>query len=328
MPGGPRPGTSARLRRALSAAVTRRQGLEGTTTALRLVDDAADALPGVVVERYGSHAVIFARSPEAAEQASILAEALLDLGMRGVYLKTQGRGDRRRVDAARAASPEPIAGQPAPEPLVVHEGPVAFRVRLGDGHSTGLFLDQRDNRARIRGLAPGRTLLNLFCYTGSFTAAAAVGGARSTVNVDLSKASLARLAENLVENGQDPVAHARFSDDVVPWLARAVRRGQRFDLVVLDPPSFGTRGRGTFSVARDYGGVAADALRLLAPGGSLLAVTNHQGTTPERFGRVLGEAAAAGGRTVVRLEALPMPRDFRHAPGGHPPTKSVLLTVG
>jgi 23S rRNA (cytosine1962-C5)-methyltransferase len=209
----------------------------------------------------------------------------------------------------------------------VSEGELKFSVRLGDGLQTGLFVDQRNNRARVRELAPGGRMLNLFSYTCSFSVAAALGGA-ATVSVDLSARALARGRENFALNGLDATRHAFDKDDALEWLARARRRGRRFDLVVLDPPSFGMRGRHkTFSVAHDYGRAARDAFRLLAPGGRLLAVTNHRKTSLGELRRIVRDAAASAGRELAQLKDLPSGVDCPDAPDGPAPSKSVLATV-
>jgi 23S rRNA (cytosine1962-C5)-methyltransferase len=319
-------GDAQRVEWALRDAASRRWPLGDTTEAFRLVDDAADDLPGVVVEVFGDHAVLAVRSADASARAHELARALSALGFHGVYLKHQLRADRRRVDDLAAAPPEPIVGRAAPEPMVVRELGRVLAVRLGEGHSTGLFLDQRDNRQRIADRSAGRRVLNLFCYTGSFTVAAAAGGASSTVSVDLSKRALARLQENLELNALTG-DHRVIADDVMRWLPRAVRRGSTFDVVVLDPPSFGTRGKKVFSVVRDYARLATESIRLLSPGGTLLAVTNHQATGPDRLRKILHEACRGAGREVRGMRSLPMPLDFPHRPEGRLPTKSVLVTL-
>jgi 23S rRNA (cytosine1962-C5)-methyltransferase len=106
-----------------------------------------------------------------------------------------------------------------------------------------------------------------------------------------------------------------------------VRREPRFDVIVLDPPSFGTRARGTFTVERDYAELATHSLALLAPGGKLLAVTNHRKTSSDKLHAVLRDAAHAARRTIASEQELPMPADHAARPDGAPPTKSVLVTL-
>jgi 23S rRNA (cytosine1962-C5)-methyltransferase len=158
-----------------------------------------------------------------------------------------------------------------------------FRVQLGAHLSTGLFLDQRPQRAWLARNASGLRVLNTFAHAGAFSVAAACAGAE-TVSLDLSKAWLARVATQLRENGLDPAHHDTIYGDVFDWLPRLAKRGERYDLVILDPPStsVGTRKR-RWSVARDYGALAALAASMVAPGGRLWTVTNHKKTTPNHF---------------------------------------------
>jgi 23S rRNA (cytosine1962-C5)-methyltransferase len=115
--------------------------------------------------------------------------------------------------------------------------------------------------------------------------------------------------------------------DAVSFVRRARQRDDRFDLVVLDPPSFGTQKRGTFSVERDYAKVAEDALSLLAPSGRLVAVTNHLGTSRAALHSLVAKAAAAARVRIDDIRDLPMPPDHTFRPGGDEPTKTVVVTA-
>lgn len=203
-----------------------------------------------------------------------------------------------------------------------------LHVRLGDGLSTGLFLDQRDNRRRVRALATGKTVANLFSYTCAFTLAAALGGAASTVSVDASVSALERGRENLARAGVlEDGRHTLVVSDVFTWLSRAAHRRERFDLVILDPPSYSTTRRGRFVAAEDYGALATSALAVLAPEGRLLACTNHRGISRTRFRRILRDALGGSGRKATQMKDLAEPADFPAGPGGEGHMKSVLVTV-
>jgi 23S rRNA (cytosine1962-C5)-methyltransferase len=169
---------------------------------------------------------------------------------------------------------------------------------------------------------------NLFSYTCAFTVAAALGGAARTVSVDASMAALERGRANLAHAGVlDRGEHAFVADDAFRWLARAAKRADRFDLVILDPPSYSTTSRGRFVASSDYAALAAQAIAVLAPGGRLLACTNHRGISPSRFRRVLFDAARAAGRDVTRMRDFVQPPDFPVPPGGEPHMKSALVEV-
>jgi 23S rRNA (cytosine1962-C5)-methyltransferase len=221
-----------------------------------------------------------------------------------------------------------VRGTPAPDPLVVREGGIELGVRLGDGLSTGLFLDQRGNRARVRAASAGKRVLNLFSYTCAFTTAALVGGAVSSTSVDASPSALERGRENLLRAGADLARHVLVADDAFAYLARAARKGERFDIVVLDPPSYSSTRARRFVADSDYGDLAAAALALLAPQGELLACTNHRGITMGRFRKLLRRAAEDTKRVVLQLKDLAPGVDFPTAPGADPTMKSVWLRLG
>lgn len=319
-----------RLPAALGAAVAdagclREPLLPGGDT-FRIVNDLGDGLPGVVVDRYGDYAVLSVSSDEAAERRDELARALFELGARGVYLKQRARADLRREAHAELAPKEPIAGDAAPSPLIVSEGAARFSVTLDEGLSSGLFLDQRDNRARIAAFCGGRAVLNLFSYTCSFSVYAALAGATRVTSVDLAGTALARGRENFVANGLDPEAHSFVHTDAIEWLARAAKRGEKFGVVILDPPSFGTSGKGkTFRVSDGYQGALERTFAVLEPGGRVLAVTNHRKTSPAAFRKIAHDAARAAGREILQLKDLASPLDCPPGPSGPFPAKSMLI---
>ncbi|HWV37968.1 MAG TPA: class I SAM-dependent methyltransferase [Vulgatibacter sp.] len=163
------------------------------------------------------------------------------------------------------------------ERIVVEEQGLRFLVNLDDYLDTGLFLDHRLTRARVRDEARGKRFLNLFCYTGSFTVYATAGGARETVSVDLSNTYLGWARDNLALNGLDGPQHHLVRSDVTRWLRQV--RGERFDLVVLDPPPFSASKKmaSTFDVQRDHVALLEDTAALVAPGGAIYFSTNFQG---------------------------------------------------
>ena len=317
--------TLPRIGRLLGDAAVRRHALQHRTQAFRLVNDGGDLLPGLVVDCYGAHAVVSVASQELEVYLPAIAETLLALGAGGVYLKRRVRADLRRTDARVLAPEEPIAGRPAPAAIEIGEAGLTFEVALADGLSTGLFLDQRDNRTRVRQTSRGLRVLNLFAYTCSFSVAAASGGAREVVSVDLSARALERGRRNFELNRLDARIHRAVRADVLEWLPRAIRKGERFDLVILDPPSFGTRAKGrSFRSERHYTELAGQALSLLGPRGRLLAVTNHAGTSLGDLRKNVRCAAEAARRNIVQLKDLTPPLDCP----GPAPSKSVLVTLG
>lgn len=328
---------AASLGAALSRAVERRWGLgraasgPRATTAFRLVNEEGDALPRLAVDVYGDWLVaqLYGDDGPWADVArrDRLLDALAALGFDGVYLKVRPRQANVLVDTRREelAPRLPVRGTPAPEPLAIVEEGMPLLVRLGDGLSTGLFLDQRANRRRVRELARGASVANLFAYTCAFSVAAALGGAKRTVSVDASAAALERGRENMVHAGVlESAEHAFVADDAFAWLAKAAKKGERFDLVVLDPPSYSSTKKSRFVADENYAEVAAQALKLLTPGGRLLACTNHRGISQSRFRKILFDAGREARVELSQVKDLPPPLDYPVAPGAESHLKAVL----
>jgi 23S rRNA (cytosine1962-C5)-methyltransferase len=310
-------------RSALERAGVLRWGMQRSSDLLRLIDEGAGELSGVGVECYAGFAVLSISSPAAHALAQDIANELVRQGMRGVYLKRRLRADLRKLGASELAPPEPIAGEAAPAELAVRHGELRFSVQLGDGLSTGLFIDQRSNWSRVLREAQGCSVLNLFCYTAAFSVAAAAGGARETLSIDLSARALGQARQNLARNGFADTQHRLLKQDVLAWLPKAVAAGQRFDWVILDPPSFGTRARGVLDSERDYPRLVQASLQLLAPRGRLLCVSHHKLHTHEKLARLVQKAARDVGREV-KSRPLVGPWDCPTLPGVSG-TKSVLV---
>ncbi|MBJ6764778.1 class I SAM-dependent methyltransferase [Myxococcaceae bacterium JPH2] len=193
------------------------------------------------------------------------------------------------------------------ERFTVEEQGLKFWVNLGDYLDTGLFMDHRNTRARVRSEARGLRVLNLFAYTGAFTVYAAAGGARSTVTVDLSNTYLDWAEENLALNKLADARHVLIRADAKAWLEAQAREGsEQFDLVVCDPPSFSTSKRmaGSFDVQRDHVRMLEHLRAVLAPGGVLYFSTNY-------LGFELKESATRDMQHVEELTPGSIPEDFQ-----------------
>ncbi|EYF00201.1 class I SAM-dependent methyltransferase [Chondromyces apiculatus] len=334
------------VQQALEGAADRRYALahdEGLT-AFRLAHGGGDGLPGVTVDVYGEHLVVALSSEEAERAREAILDAAFGLGrggaegedgagaprVRGVYVKHRPKHASVIVDSRKDEFAPRVAvrGESAPEAFTTLEGGLPFEVRLGDGLSTGIFLDQRENRRRVRALAGGARVLNLFAYTGAFTVAAVAGGARESVTVDVSRGVLAWAQRNLDAVGADPEAHTVVEADVFAWLRAAAKAGDQFDLVLLDPPSYATTKKSRFSAESDYARLAALVFAVIAPGGRLLACTNHRGISRAMLRRRVRDGAREAGCALEQLKDLPDPVDFPPEPGAEPHLKSVLATVG
>lgn len=323
--------TAGALERRLRDAAERRIGIArlAGTNCFRLANAEADGLPGVTVDRYGDFLVLSLYDEKAMKSRELLCDAAMALGAAGVYVKNRPKHASRIVDAHREefAPKDPVRGEKHPEEMVVQEHGVPFEVRLGDGLSTGIFLDQRENRRRVREMAKGLSVANLFAYTGAFSVVAAAGGAKSTLTVDVSRSVLEWAQKNLERIGADPQKHRVLEADVMKWLEHGAKKDGLFDLVILDPPSFATTKQSRFSAESDYKKLATLAMRILNPGGRLLACTNHKGIGAGKFKRALQDAAKDAGRTIAQIKEWPDPDDVPAEPGKDVQLKTVFVVL-
>jgi 23S rRNA (cytosine1962-C5)-methyltransferase len=288
--------------------------------AYRLLSGPFEDLPGVFVDVYGPAAVIMTYQGETPHglEVDALAETVLErMKLDAVYLKRFVR-DRSRLGGqfeAQLRDPEPMLGTSVPEAITIREGDLSLEVCMYDGFSTGLFLDQRDNRAALAEYVADRAeparVLNLFAYTCAFGAACARVGAQTT-NVDVSKRYLDWGQRNYQLCGVDPAEHEFRRMDAIEFLSYAKRKGLRYEMVILDPPSFasGKKGR-SFSAVRDYGTLAQSAADVLTSDGLLYCSTNA-GRLATNRGRGLDDLLGRSLDKQWQTRALPRPPlDFR-----------------
>ncbi|HEY0593561.1 MAG TPA: class I SAM-dependent rRNA methyltransferase, partial [Thermoanaerobaculia bacterium] len=288
------------LRARVRAAVARRASiLDAGTTACRLVHSEGDDLSGLIADRYGDALVVEITSAGLERLADLVLDELrAATGIESVYLKNDlpARKLERLPLEDRTVGRAPVAG-------TILENGLSFRVLPGAGQKTGFFLDQRENRARVRTLAVGREVLNLFAYSGGFGVYAAAGGARSVEEVDVSADAIALARENHELNGSAPAATLVVAD-AFQHVRRLASEGRRYDLVVSDPPAF-ARTRGEVArAARGYKDVNLYAFRLLRPGGLLVtfSCSGHMGT--DLFQKIVFSAALDAGREARILHRL------------------------
>jgi 23S rRNA (cytosine1962-C5)-methyltransferase len=294
------------------------------TNAYRLIHGASDGWPGWYVDRLGDYLLSQGAQPLSAPQREELERLAGTLLARGAYHKLLTR-QVRRASAAEAA-PQLVLGEAAPERFIIRENGAPFALSLAEGYSTGLFLDQRDNRRRVlRGhiaaefplldpscSAPAATsrVLNVFAYTCGFSLCAARAGA-CTTSLDLSKRYLDWGKSNFELSGLDHAAHEFLSGDAFDWLRRLAKRQRLFEVILLDPPTFSqSKVSGVFRAEKDYGKLVRAALPLLASGGVLFASTNAASWPPDEFLDVVQAAIRAAGRRLIEEHYVPQPPDL------------------
>jgi 23S rRNA (cytosine1962-C5)-methyltransferase len=281
------------------ALALRGQVVDAGTTGYRVVHAENDGLPGVRVDRWGDRVVIALDSPSLRGLLPPIADwAIRRLDAKGVHACWRPDG---RETLSVGTPPGLVAGEPADGPVTVTERGLRFLVRPDEGPDVGLYADMRGMRSWLEPHWRGRRVLNLFGYTGAFSVAAAAHGAAQVVTVDLSEKVLGRAMENFAANDL-PVDPAAFvAEDAFRALDRLRRKGERFELVVVDPPSFSHGPDGRWSAEKDYPRLVAAACRVLAPQGWLVAASNLGEWSPHKFRGEVDEGVRKADRTGQEL---------------------------
>ena len=281
-------------------ALRRAQVPPETTNALRLVHGESDGLPGLVADRYADTLVVQLLSAGCERWREALIGILREQsGCARVHERSDTDG--RELEGF-AASTGLIAGTAADGPLRIVENGIQYEVDVAAGQKTGFYLDQRDNRARVRTLADGREMLNCFSYTGGFTLSALAGGARSVLSIDSSAPALELAKRNLALNGVEANRAEWLEADVFGALRKLRTEGRQFDFIVLDPPKFAPTPKDAERAARGYKDINLNALKLLRPGGLLATFSCSGGVSPELFQKIVAGAAADAGVSLLLRE--------------------------
>jgi 23S rRNA (cytosine1962-C5)-methyltransferase len=297
------------VRRRLEAALDYRRAAGLVAPAYRLCWSEADGLPGLIVDRYGPLSVMQCLTLGMAQHADWVREALATLFPGGEVVRLDD------PTAARIEGFEAVREGPREPELIVEEGTGRFVVALGAGHKTGLYLDQRDNRLLTAGLAGGGRVLDAFCYAGGFACHALLAGAERALLLDSSADALALARRNLALNGLEARAELR-EGNAFDGLRELEARGERFGLVVLDPPPFTRRKDAVEAAARGYKEINIRGLRLLPRGGRLATFSCSHHVTPAMFEEICRQAAGDAGVRARVLATLTQSRD-------HP----IILTI-
>lgn len=305
--------------RRIRAAVARRRDAGIPSDLARLVWSEGDELPGLVVDRYGPVLVLQCLTLGLTRVRTDLVAALRAVvGDQPVFAwddETAARFEGFEPLRDWLAGPRPGSAGASPGEVLVQEGVARFQVTFGRGQKTGLYLDQAENRRRVGALAHGRRMLDAFAYTAGFTCHALLGGAASALAIESSPDALAGAGANLALNGVAGRAELRAAN-VFDELRALEREGERFGLVVLDPPPFARSRAQLEAAARGYKEINLRAMRLLEPGGVLATFSCSHHVGEEFFADVCRDAAGDAGVGFRVLERLGQSRD-------HP----VLLTV-
>ena len=298
--------------RRIAAAVALRARMAIPSDALRLVHGEADGLPGLVVDRYGDTLCAQFLAAGVERWKAVIVEALLAAtGCTRLYERSDA--SVRELEGLPLATGwlRKPAGDAGATDLSIREHDWTLTLDVAEGHKTGYYLDQRDNRRLfgqwVRQYGCKR-VLNCYAYTGGFSVAALSGGAEQVTSVDSSAPALARATAHVALNGHDAARHRALDADVNASLRRAIEQGERYDAIVLDPPKFAPTAAHAERAARAYKDINRLALKLLPPGGLLLTFSCSGGVSADLFHKIVAGAgidAAADGHVLHRLEAAP-----------------------
>jgi 23S rRNA (cytosine1962-C5)-methyltransferase len=290
--------------RRLDAALALRQTLYGSfdgETACRLVFSEADGLSGLIVDRYGDWLLVQFTSLALADRRDVLLDLLeAKLRPRGIWLRTEkGIRESEQLELADGLA----RGVEPPRPLFVAENGVSYGVDVVQGHKTGFYLDQRDNRAAVARYVEGQRVLDVFCYTGGFgLTALKVGKAREVHAVDVSEAALTLAKANAELNHVLPAM--RFvKSDAFEELERLAAAGELFDTVILDPPKLTRHRAGLAKALRGYHSLNQLALGVLKPGGILVSCSCSGLIGRDDFVAMLASVSQRSGRPIQILES-------------------------
>ncbi|KAA8770343.1 methyltransferase domain-containing protein [Burkholderia pseudomallei] len=324
------------FKRRVQRALAHRRAMISGTDAVRLVFGEADGLPGLIVDYYvaargaahtGDAAARAAEGGAAAPVApgdgegrrqlvcqlmaagvehwkgAIVAALVAATGCPNVYERSDvSIREKEGLEQTTGV----LAGDAPPDTLIANENGVLYHVDVRNGHKTGFYVDQRENRALVAQYARDRDVLNCFCYTGGFSLAALKGGAKRVVSIDSSGDALALAQRNVAANGFD-AARAQWLDaDAFKTLRRLVDEGERFDLIVLDPPKFAPTRDSVDRAARAYKDINLSGLKLLRPGGLLFTYSCSGAIDMDLFQKIVAGAAAdakVDARILKRLGA-------------------------
>lgn len=291
------------FQRRLTRALALRERLGFKEAVYRLVWSEADGLPGIVIDRYGDYFVLQTLTVAMDQRKELIVSALQSLFTVAAVI------ERNDASIRKAEGLEPVVGVLAGTwhgPIKIEVNGIHQEVDLLEGQKTGIYLDQLDNYAAVARLAAGKTVLDCFCNQGGFALHAAKGGATSVLALDVSAAAVAATLANAERNALKVEAQEA---NVFDWLNEAEGKEQRYDLIVLDPPSFTKSRKAVGGAMRGYKEIHLRALRLLHPGGLLATYCCSHHVSESEFFDVICDASVDAKRTLRLIERHSQRRD-------------------
>ena len=318
------------LRDRLTAAIALRAqlGLAGDplTNGYRLVHAAGDGLPGLIIDRYASVAVVQCHSVGMHLLRDTIAQLLQELlpEITTVYDKSAAT-----LPGHYPSENSILAGEDVTEVVILENGR-RFRVNVAEGQKTGFFLDQRDNRWLLGSYAAGKKVLNTFCYTGGFSVYALLGDAAQVQSVDLSGSAIDLTEDNVNRNGEfEDTKHQAYAADVMEWL-KANAEEQSYDIIVVDPPAFAKNKHKRHKAVQAYKRLNARAMQAIKPGGLLFTFSCSRVVDRQLFYDTIVAAGLEAGRDCQVLHHMSQgadhPVSLYHQEGEY--LKGLVVRVG
>jgi len=274
------------------------------TNVYRLINAEGDMMPGLVVDFYNGTAILQMHSVGMYLVRDVIVEALkkvLGDKLRCIYDKSD---TTLPFKAGIDAKPEYLFGSPGDNKVM--ENGNSFYIDWEEGQKTGFFIDQRENRKLLGEYSKGRNVLNMFCYTGGFSVYAMRAGASLVHSVDASKKAIELTDKNIDVNFGNDSRHASFAEDAFDFFNR---KGQEYNLIILDPPAFAKHQKVLDNALQGYKRINREAIEKISPGGILFTFSCSQVVSRENFRKSVFAAAASSGRNVRILHQMSQPAD-------------------
>jgi 23S rRNA (cytosine1962-C5)-methyltransferase len=293
------------LQNRIEDAIAKRSFLSGITNAKRLIFSEADSLPGLIVDQYND-TIVFQISTLGMERMKEgLLKVLADI-VNPKYIYEKSDSPFRKIEGLKAVKKWWLYD--GETNIEIYEGAAKFMVDIENGHKTGFYLDQRKARAALKEISAGKTVLDLFCYTGGFSINAALGGAKSVVGVEIKPEWLAMARKNAALNGiSDKIEHRE--GDVFEILNNICNSGEKFDIIVLDPPSFVRSKKDLISAAKGYKEINTLAFKALSDNGVLCTFSCSHNMPNKVFSDIIKNAALRSGKKYTILKRCRQDKD-------------------
>ncbi|THE10636.1 class I SAM-dependent rRNA methyltransferase [Bacillus timonensis] len=296
--------------RKLKAALDKRRSFfqDKETNAFRVFNGEGDGIGGFTIDYFDGYYLINWYSEGIFTYFDHVLTSLKNLVQyKAIYQKKRFRADGKFIEEDGF-----VDGERGEFPILVKENGVNFAVYFNEEAMVGVFLDQRDVRRTIRDkYAKGKTVLNTFSYTGAFSVFAALGGASKTTSVDLANRSLPKTIEQFSVNGIDYESHDIIVEDVFHYFKYAGKKGLKFDMIILDPPSFARSKKFTFSAEKDYKNLLKEAIAITEKNGVIVASTNSASFDMKKFKGFIDTAFKESNSKYKIEEEFSLPRDFQ-----------------